>query len=227
VAFNNPKFLDRFLKAVGNSRLEMVTAIHSHMPEKHSFLTRTARSFERSIGGLKNCVAAGINTSIKFNIVKYNYKDLPAYIDYMYDTFPDEVALILCNIDLSGYAAKNSDLIPVRFEESTPYLETALDKVIEYRNQGQKRNVRVFTTPLCVLDPYYWFFVNKSTKDNVAAYRSPDDTEERNKLMFDFPSGSGTSAPQCRECAVESICPGSWDSYIKYYDSSFIEPFNS
>ncbi|MEJ2637181.1 MAG: radical SAM protein, partial [Calditrichia bacterium] len=39
VAFNNPKFLDRFLKAVGNSRLEMVTAIHSHMPEKHSFLT--------------------------------------------------------------------------------------------------------------------------------------------------------------------------------------------
>jgi MoaA/NifB/PqqE/SkfB family radical SAM enzyme len=226
VAFKNPRFLRRFLEAVGDSRLEIVTAIHSHLAKKHNSLTQAPHSFERSISGLQNCVAAGINTSIKFNIVRYNYKDLPAYIEYMYQTFPDEVALILCNIDLSGYAAKNKDLIPVKFEESTPYLEEALDRVIEFRNQGRKRNVRVFTTPLCVLDPYYWFFVNKSTKDEVAAYRSPDVKEEKNKLMFDFPSGSGTIAKKCDGCGVEEICPGCWDTYINYYGSDFLKPIH-
>ncbi len=225
VAFNNQKFLQRFLRAVGNSRLEIVTAIHSFLPERHNFLTKTERSFERSIRGLKNCVAAGINTSIKFNIVRYNYRDLPQYIDYMYENFPDEVALILCNIDISGYAARNKDLIPVPFEESTPYLEEALDKVIGYRNQGRKRNVRVFTTPLCVLDPYYWFFVNKSTKEDVSAYRSPDVVEERSGLMFDFPSGSGTLLQECRGCNVEEICPGCWESYAKYYGTGFLKPY--
>ncbi len=225
LAFANPKFLDRFLAAVGDSRLEIVTAIHSHLPEKHNFLTQKRLSWERSIQGLKNCVSRGVNTSIKFNIVRYNYQELPDYIDFMYETFPDEVALILCNIDLSGYAAKNTELIPVSFEESTPFLEEALDRVISYRNQGRKRNVRVFTTPLCTLDPYYWFFVNKSTKENVAAYRSPDTDEARNNLMFDFPSGSGTPLVECRTCQVEEICPGCWESYVSYYGNSFLEPF--
>jgi MoaA/NifB/PqqE/SkfB family radical SAM enzyme len=227
IAFSNKKFFTQFLNTLGNSKFEMVTAVHSHLAEKHDRLTQMNGSFNKTLAGLKNCIDAGINTCVKFNIVNYNYKEIPEFIDFAYRTFPDAVSLILCNIDISGYARKNKDLIPIDFKKSAPYLETALDEVIEYMNAGAERNVRVFTTPLCTLDPYYWHFVNKSTKDDVTAYRSPDADEERNKLLFDFPSGSGTPFEQCTNCDVKEICPGTWESYADYFGADFLFPFTT
>lgn len=151
--FASQRYLNKVINITGTENVEITTAIHSHIPEKHERLTQVPNSFKKSQEGMNNIIDAGINLCVKYNIINYTYKEMPEYTDWVYQTFPDKVTYLLCNIDINGVALKNKDLIAVTFEESTPYLEKALDKVIEYRQQGKKRTVKIYTTPLCTLDP--------------------------------------------------------------------------
>ncbi len=227
IKFASQRYLKKITDIVDIEKLEITTAIHSHLPHKHDRLTQLKNSFNKSVQGLHNIINAGITTSLKYNITNYTYKDLPDYIDWVYDTFPDDVTFLICNIDINGVALKNKDLIAVSFEESTPYLEAALDKVIEYRRNGRKRNVKVFTTPLCTLDPYYWGFVNNRTKEVLAALRVPADKQKFDKLFLGIESDTGTMFGPCQECALKDPCPGTWKKTGELFGDKIFKPFTN
>ena len=222
--FASKRYLDQLLAITGPGMLEVTTAFHSHISVKHDRLTCQPNSFHKSLQGVLNVMDAGVKVSVKYNLINYTYRELPEYIDWIYRTFPDKVNLILCNIDLTGIAVKNKEMTAVSFTDSAPLLEEALDKVIDYQNEGRVRNVRVFDTPLCTIDPYYWDFVESGAGTNVSALRIPSDSPEKDKLYLNVESDSGTLFEPCNRCEVRDICPGTWRKTGEYFGNEIFQP---
>lgn len=211
-------FAERMFSIIDGKKLDVTVAFHSHIPEKHDFLTQHKGSFERSMKGVANMLKYNVRLSIKNNIVHYTYKDLPEYVGWMTSYFNDNVTLLLCNIDINGTAATNKANVAVDFKQSIPYLQKALDLIIAQRKRGRKRNVKVLTTPLCLMDPYYWGFVESATQTHIAAYRVPN-----SDLLWDVSSDSGPLFKACTDCELNPYCPGTWNSFKNNYDESILK----
>ncbi len=218
----NKDFADRMFSIVDPNNMDVTVAFHSHIAEKHDYLTQHKGSFELSLKGVKHLIDKGVVMSVKNNIVNYTYKDLPAYVDWVNATFSDEVTLLFANIDINGTAQSNKQAVSVEFKDSVPYLTQALDKIIELRKLGHKRTAKVLTTPLCLLDPYYWGFVETQTQSNITAYKVPFSDGENSPLMFDVSSDSGPMFKACQECDLKNHCPGTWRSFGNNFDESIL-----
>lgn len=214
----NDAFAEQMFSIINGNELDVTVAFHSHIPKKHDFLTQHKGSFEKSMKGVENMLKYGVKLSIKNNIVNYNYKDLPEYVKWATSVFEDSVTLLFCNIDINGTASANKGNVAVDFRDSMPYLQNALDIIIAQRKLGHKRNVKVLTTPLCLMDPYYWGFVETSTQENVAAYQVPN-----TDLLWDISSDSGPLFIACTQCALKQHCPGTWHSFKKNFDESILK----
>ena len=78
IADNN--FANNMFSIIDGSKLDVTVAFHSHIPEKHDFLTQYRGSFEKSMKGISNMLRHNVKLSIKNNIVNYTYQDLPEYV---------------------------------------------------------------------------------------------------------------------------------------------------
>lgn len=223
--FSNQEFLESFIEVAG-SGFELTTAFHSFMEEEHDRVTSVPGSFRKSLLGVRNLIRAGVNVTIKHIINNRTYKGLPEYTDWLYETFPDNVPWVLCNIDLTGTALTNEEDSAVPFSVSRPYLEEALDKVIEYRKRGRNRTVRIFNTPFCCIDPYYWPFLQKyESEEEMAALYLPYENPADNRIRFNLKGDGGAGFKPCKECLVQPQCPGTWKKTAEVLgDNSFI-PF--
>lgn len=222
IKLSDMHFVDRLMQVVNPEKLDVTIAFHSHISEKHDALTQHRNSYQQSLQGAQNLIKQGVRLSVKNNIVNYTYQDLPDYIDWVNETFPERVTLLLANIDVNGVALRNKERIGVHFSQSMPFLTQALDKVIEARKRGLKRNVKVLTTPLCLIDPYYWGFIENQTHHTIEAYLVPAPAMG-NPVLYDVSSGSGPLFNACQECAVNSYCPGAWQSFKDVYDESILK----
>lgn len=211
-------FAEQMFSIIDGEKLDVTVAFHSHLPERHDFLTQHKGSFERSMKGVANMLKYNVRLSIKNNIVNYTYKYLPEYVKWMTSCFNDNVTLLFCSIDINGTAATNKINVAVEFRQSIPYLQEALDIVIAQRKMGRKRNVKVLTTPLCLMDPYYWGFVESATQTNIAAYRVPN-----SDLLWDVSSDSGPLFEACVNCELNQYCPGTWNSFRNNYDENILK----
>lgn len=214
-------FADKLFSIINGNEVDVTVAFHSHIPALHDQLTQIKGSFERSMQGVRNMLEHNVKLSIKNNIVNATYKYLPDYINWINETFDESVTLLLANIDINGTAACNRGLVSVSFIDSMPYLQKALDIVVERRQQGLKRNVKVLTTPLCLMDPFYWGFVENATQGNLTAYKVPMENESR--LLFDVGSDSGPMFKACKQCALTEHCPGTWRSFAANYDENMLK----
>lgn len=215
-------FSQRMFSIIDGREIDVTVAFHSHIPELHDILTQTPGSYHKSMIGVRNMLKHGVRLSIKNNIVNANYQYLPEYIDWVNTTFDDSVTLLLANIDINGTASCNKELVAVSFQDSMPYLQRALDKVVECRRSGHKRNVKVLTTPICLMDPFYWGFVETATQGNLTAYKVPME-EGRDSLLFNIGSDSGPMFKACKTCALTRHCPGTWRSFALNYDENMLK----
>lgn len=223
--FSNVKFLNEFIETVGNN-FELTTAFHSWDGNTHDMITSVPGSFNKSLQGVANLVQKGVNVTIKHIINNTTYKELPQYVDWLYDIFPDSVPWVLCNIDLAGTALMNEDYSAVPFSFSKPYLEKALDKVIEYSKNGRNRIVRIFNTPLCCIDPYYWPFLQKyESEEDMTALYLPYEKNEDNRLRFNLKGDGGARFKPCKECIIQSKCPGTWKQTAEVLGEDSFIPF--
>lgn len=212
---------DKLFSIVNGNEVDVTVAFHSHIPALHDQLTQIKGSFERSMQGVRNMLEHNVKLSIKNNIVNATYKYLPDYVNWINETFDESVTLLLANIDINGTASYNRELVSVSFTDSMPYLQKALDIVVERRQHGLKRNVKVLTTPLCLMDPFYWGFVENATKGNLTAYKVP--MENESLLLFDVGSDSGPMFKACKQCALIEHCPGTWRSFATNYDENMLK----
>lgn len=223
--FSDPEFLNRFIDVAG-SGFELTTAFHSFREEEHDRVTSVPGSFRKSLLGVSNLIQVGVRVTIKHIINNSTYKALPEYVDWLYDTFPDNVPLVLCNIDLTGTALTNEDDSAVPFVVSRPYLEKALDKVIEYGKAGRNRVVRIFNTPFCCVDPYYWTFLQKyESEEEMTALYLPYERPDDNRIRFNLKGDGGARFKPCQECVLQPQCPGTWKKTAEVLGENSFIPF--
>jgi MoaA/NifB/PqqE/SkfB family radical SAM enzyme len=222
IKFSNNEFVEKLEAYCDIKNTDITIAFHSHIPQMHDDLTQHKNSFNLSFRGAVNLIKKGAKLSVKNNIVNYTYMALTDYVDWVNENFPDNITLLFANIDVNGVALRNKEAIGVHFNESMPFLTAALDKVIAFRKKNTKRIVKVLTTPLCLIDPYYWGFIENKTQETIDAYIVPD-IEEQNPLRFDVSSDSGPMFAACKECELKSYCPGTWRSFKNNYDESILK----
>ena len=223
--FASKAYLTKFINAAGTS-FELTTAFHSCHPLQHDNITQLPNSFAKSLQGVQNLIEAGVKVTVKHNINKQTYRELPELADWVYRTFPDNVPWVLCNIDVCGIALHNQNQTAVSFSESRPYVEAALDKVITHSQQGRQRAVNLFNTPLCCIDPYYWSFLRKDEGGIMPALRLPYEKGDDNFLKLNVRGDGGAIFEPCRQCALQQQCPGTWSKTGELY-ATLLKAFHS
>lgn len=228
---NSLKFADKdfcksFIDIVGND-FELTTAFHSHIAKEHDKITGIKGSFDKSLKGVKNLINAEVCVTIKYVINGLSYDKMPEFANWIYKTFPNSVSWVICNMDLCGEALMNSDLTAVSFQESRKYLESALDIIIEQSAKGNHRNVSVFNTPLCCIDPYYWHFLRKyESEESMTALLLPSDNiDTAPKIRYNLKGDGGANFLPCNECILKDKCPGTWRQTAEYFGDSTFKPF--
>jgi radical SAM domain protein len=223
--FADEIFCRSFIDSVGCD-FELTTAFHSHLAEEHDRITGIKGSFEKSLKGVYNLINAGVNVTIKHVINGISYKKLPEFVEWIYYAFPDSVSWVVCNMDLCGEALNNNALTAVSFDESKAYLEDALEIVMNFHRNERHRNVSVFNTPLCCIDPYYWSFLRKyESEEYMSALLLPSvDINVVPRIKYDLKGDGGANFIPCQECHVKAICPGTWRQTAEYFGDSMFKP---
>jgi len=222
--FSVESFADKFLKTAG-SDFELTTAFHSHLADEHDAITGMPGSFARSIAGIGKLLDNGVAVTIKHVINNLTYRKLPDYAKWVNKTFPPHVPWIICNMDICGVAENNRSLTGVSFRESRPQLEAALDIMV---SEGSGRIVRVFNTPLCCIDPYYWKFLQKyESEEEMAALALPYKPDETFKVKFNLKGDGGANFPPCFHCELRNMCPGTWKNTAEILGYDSFTPFHS
>lgn len=223
--FADDVYFNSFISSIGVD-FELTTALHSHIAEEHDAITGVKGSFEKSLKGLHKLINAGVNVTIKYVINRLSYKNLPEFAQWIYLTFPNSVSWVICNMDLCGEALNNNSSTAVPFDESRPYLEKALDIVTGNHKKEKHRNVSVFNTPLCCIDPYYWDYLKKyESEESMSALLLPSaDTNVAPIIKYDLRGDGGANFIPCQECLVKSICPGTWRQTAEYFGNKMFKP---
>ena len=219
---SNIDIFSDIVKHANPHQVHFTTAIHSHIPSIHDSITQRNGSFERSITALGRLIESGYKISIKHVVNQKSYKVLDAYLARIMELFPTNKAdFIICGMDYCGMDTKTIEEFKVSPKELTPYLEKALE-TFEINNKLSYK-LKVTDLPLCSVDPYYWKYFNYSQKRELSAYASPMDSNgETSKLSFNVKSDCDTFFSECKECAVKTICPGTWRSSYQIFGDNVV-----
>lgn len=222
--FSNQNKLEIFFKDTDIRKVHVTTAIHSITPELHEKVTRSKGSFERTVKGIGNLIRHGINVTVKQVISKWNYMELPDFVDFVFREYGPFVSLTLCGMDFCGMESEQIDAVAVDFITIKPYLEQALDKIINIRMKYNAfPHVSVADIPLCCADPYYWGFFMKVSRGELKQYSAPisenGDVKSQNNVVNDC----DIFFEECRKCCVADRCPGVWKTAYEYFGESAVK----
>ncbi len=211
-----------FLKSLYKQGLNRVTTtVYGFSPETHDVITRASGSFLQTIQGIKNLLSLGITTSVNtvvFNQTVDNLKETGNYLASigvkhwtLLDLIPD------------GYVTDQYDKLSINPDRlKTMFIE--LEPVFAKFN-----TVSIMDFPYCLFPPK--MMSNKKIVIFNAEGRSkmiklvgytPKRYHEKSNVYFDVHK---IRSKKCRECAYYDGCGGSWISYFKRYNDSFIKPF--
>ena len=204
--FSDRKFAKDF-KATGIDRV--MTAFYSPDKEIHDQVTQRVGSFSESVRGLENLEELRMPISIKTIIIQQNYRQLPRFVNFAYDTFPS-AWVSLHGLIMRGSARDNAEQVVPRYSNIKPFVEDALDIAI-----GRGENLGVFMLPSCIIDPIYWKYLSINWKEMSESmiYLSP----ERNV----FGNIETTQPKYCEGCFIGDGCSWAWESGWKEYIDSF------
>lgn len=214
--FADPEFLRQVLSVVPTGQFRVLSALHSFDPAVHDGITRTPGSQQRTLTGLRRLCEAGVPLTVKHLITAPTVHDLPDFAEAFLAEFPPQVRLLFCHIDYQGEAYRNRDRLAVRFAESGPCLEAALDRMLAAAERDKtwkaEQRVKVRDTPMCAVAPRYWPFFHSQAALKLSVYHDPKYAEEGNGPRREVANSSGPFFFECAECAARPHCPGTWQS---------------
>ena len=216
--FHDRVYLERCLGGLDLSSFQVTTAIHSMMPELHEKVTGVSGSFDRTVKGLHNIINMNIPVTIKQVISKWNYEQLPDFVNMVFETFGPKTSVTLCGMDFCGMTQDKIDEVAIGYTKIGPYLEKALDNVISLREKFQAFPLAsVSDLPLCCIDPYYWGFFAVVSRNCISQYSAPKNLVGDIKNNNDIINDCDVYFEDCKNCCVVSHCPGVWRTAYNYF----------
>ena len=198
------------LKAAGLS--SAMVSLHAHTPEVFARVTSTRPAyFERTLGAIDRCRAAGIHTILSHVVNAYNYTGLPDWVRFVAKRFPGiEVFFFFVYPSVKGESA--ADMYPT-LSEVEPYWYQALQVVDELGVPINVDNLAGF--PMCFMkgfEHHSKYFVSREAEAEIGA-EANDHTLKSPEMRH---------APGCEGCRWKDICPGFWIEYMnRFGDSEF------
>jgi His-Xaa-Ser system radical SAM maturase HxsC len=161
-------------------------ALYGHKAEIHDKITRAPKSFEQTVKGIRNLIKHNIDVELRIIINKINYRTMPETAAFICDEFEGVRRVVFINMKYTGNAYVNRDKLFVRYKDSNPYVEKAVDTLLE-----KGIAVRMFHFPFCTIEQKYWEFSKGVTKQST-------------ELMF---------VKACENCEMREECPRIWKTY--------------
>lgn len=223
--FHSMENVHRFFDGIPPGNLQVTTALHSHEAGPHNRVTGKEDSFQNTVQGLLHVMSLGIPVTVKQVISAWNYRQLPAFVDFVYGTFGPGVSLTLCGMDFCGMPDDAAKEAAVPFREMGPYLEKALDLVTDLRRKANAfPTVTVADLPLCCVDPYYWGYFVKVSRNTLSQYSAPRDNSGDVSVNTSVTNECDVFFKACSDCCVSGLCPGVWKTASELFGESAAAP---
>lgn len=207
--------LARTLKEAGLT--EAFVAFHSHVPEIQDELTGLPGSFAKTVAGIRNCLAAGLETAVNTVITTKNHRDFAGFVDFVQENFKGISHLSLAIVQPHGKARDRLDLLP-KYSEIADELRAGLARAKEL---GLTVDNHYCSLPLC-----YW------APEDVA-----DTLEFKESTYLRLHCGDGgvdgriamvirdkTQGEPCACCWLKNFCFGVWKEYVDHHGFGDIAP---
>lgn len=205
------------------SKLHYVTAIHSTDSKVHDKITQVNGSLKETLRGLNNLNDNNIGITIKHIMNKLTCESMPNTFEDLANSFSNNVEFQFCSMDYTGRCKKHIEELFIKFSELQPYLEKTID-LFELNKNNIGRELSIFESPLCMVDPYYWkYFIPHN--EILSSYIAPND-ESENNISNNVLSQCNTNYENCKNCDVKELCGGVWESAynIGKNDNEYLRP---
>lgn len=181
---------------------EISPSLHGSTAAVHDGLTRAAGSFEQSVQGIRNVVAAGLPIVTNSVITRSNAHDLPALVALLGELGVREAQLAF--VHPVGTAAE-------LFDEVVPRLSEVVDEIRRARKIAERSGIRLMTeaVPLCFLPGMEELAVERRIPHTTVVDLDGQVLEYSDWRVS---SGKAHGAP-CTSCSARRECEGPWREY--------------
>ncbi|MEE2780415.1 MAG: radical SAM protein, partial [Myxococcota bacterium] len=205
--FAYPAFTKRTVDA---GLTHALVSVYGPTARIHQAITRTPKSFEQTIAGLRDLLAYPQVTVMTNSVItKKNYRYLAQMVELLAGLGVKNVNLSF--VQIIGAADRYSEPLVPRIRDVLPYLREAVDLGVELG-----LNMGIGGLPYCVLKGYEQHFgvddlttiANSDEADNITS-RSPY-----------------TQADACKRCAYNAVCLGMQEEYLARYGEEELDPYH-
>lgn len=206
-------FTKKMIEAGAN---EFVVAIHGHTKELQDYITRSPRSFEQTVQGIKNLKEWNAYVYSNTVISKFNYRLLFELTEFLIKLGVDHIQFVFPHPRGNAYRYYE-DVIP-SISETAPFVHKAIDFAKE-----NNIFVTVEAIPFCLMQGY--------EKHILEPYLPSIELRDLNRFSPRFEEIRRTmgkiKGPQCRWCRYNLTCEGVWREYGERNGFDELKPVES
>jgi len=212
------------LKSEKDFSLSFSVSLHSHKKNVSEKLTGSKNTFNKTIAGIKNLIRNGAqDVSVYHIITKYNYGDLPSFVNFIHKNFPQIKNITLSFIYPAGAALKNKEIFP-QLSKVEPYFQKAADLLRKYGINFSLSTCG--TVPLCFLRGYEDVLLKQQGLDQPEKVGLVDAKKgvQYRLATKEFHQKTKIKTDQCNECIYNDKCGGIWKTYAEMYGVDELKP---
>ncbi len=198
-------------------------SLHSHKKEISEYLVGKNDTFDKTIEGIGNIIREGGNISIYHLICRYNFKDLPGFVDFLHRKFPETRNICFSFIYPEGAARENRHIFP-RLSEVESYLQKALEKTEKLGLTFTIATCGIL--PLCYLRGYEIHTINQQKTEKPENVKIIDSAKEENFILAtrEFHEKTKVKSKRCDLCLLNGMCSGIWEFYTGIHGVEELNP---
>lgn len=206
------------------SNITFVTALHSATSERHDSITNYDGSFFRVLESVDTLTKLGLKVTIKSILCLETCEEISEIFKMCTNRWGKKIDFDFCGMDLCGADRETLDSVQIDFSQEAIYLNKVLFEAEQYYGNELQNKLMITEYPMCWLDPFYWNLIRRSSGERSLAFVGPNQmnvVDDYEKIAHCSPCSS-----VCKQCVVQTICPGLWPSILEYYGDSIIKPIS-
>jgi len=180
-------------------------SLHAHDDRLSRRMTQKMDDHGKTVKGISNLLAAGVETVVNHVITARNYPYLTRFVEFIREAFGGELMISFAFVTPQYKALEDMSLVP-RLTEVMPYLRRALHRALEIGQAvvvGSRQGI-----PPCFLGEFAgWSDVLK-----LAPEAASEDAPQKQR------------APACDACKFTRQCTGLWRPYVALHGLSELTP---
>jgi MoaA/NifB/PqqE/SkfB family radical SAM enzyme len=189
-------------------------SLPSHIEKNYNAITATRDYHTPTLEGIRHMLDHGVRVTLAHVLCTANYTDVPEFVDFVCDNFPEVEWVSFLYVQPEGRATQNARLYP-DLDDLRPYWQTAMARCAR---RGLRFRTDVQTgLPLCMMNGYEER-VDMGMLLRPAAFWADDITS------FAYMQSHKRHGKQCESCYFSKVCYGFWNEYQDAYGDAALVP---